>query len=64
MFSGSLWFIDFPTLVLVLIGGLLLGVQGIFGLDILAQYLGPAARLIQAVIGIAAVWQFSRQKFS
>ena len=57
-------FIDFPTLVLIIIGSLLVGVHGITGVDVLHNYLGSTAGTVAEIaIGASGLWQFSRQRF-
>ncbi len=59
-----MWLIDFPTLLLILVGGIELGAQGFFGASPLGLACGPHWRVIlYDAIGAAAVWQFFRQKF-
>ena len=58
-----MWLIDFPTLVLIIVGGLDLGVQGFFGYDAAAAAFGPHIRIAYMVVGISAVWQLLRQRF-
>jgi uncharacterized membrane protein YuzA (DUF378 family) len=57
--------IDLPTLMIVLLGGLYLGLLGAFNVDFLQMFMGGmGARLVYAAIGLSALWQFSRQRFS
>jgi uncharacterized membrane protein YuzA (DUF378 family) len=58
-----MWFIDFPTLILVIAGGLNLGVLGFFGFDVAGAIFGPSVRIVYAIIGLSAGWQLWRQKF-
>jgi uncharacterized membrane protein YuzA (DUF378 family) len=57
-----MWWIDFPTLVLMIVGSLLIGVQGVFGVDLTTEYLNSSARIAQIAIGASALWQLSRQR--
>jgi uncharacterized membrane protein YuzA (DUF378 family) len=57
-----MWWIDFPTLVLMIVGGLLIGVQGVFEVDLTTEYLNSSARIAQIAIGASALWQLSRQR--
>jgi uncharacterized membrane protein YuzA (DUF378 family) len=59
----SMWLIDFPTLVLIIVGGLDLGVLGFFGYDAATAVFGPHARIFYMAVGISAVWQLMRQRF-
>jgi len=58
-----MWLIDFTTLVLILLGATYLGVVGLFGFDVFDYF--PGWRYIAYdIIGFAAVWQWSRQRFA
>ena len=59
----AMWFLDFPTLVLVIAAGLQAGLQAIFGLDAAAALFGVHANLVLCLMGISAVWQLLRQRF-
>ena len=58
-----MWIIDFPTLVLIIVGGLDLGALGFFGYDAAAAVFGPNVRIAYMAVGVSAVWQLMRQKF-
>jgi uncharacterized membrane protein YuzA (DUF378 family) len=58
-----MWFIDFPTLVLIIVAGVQLGVQGFFGFDTIGHIFGENEKFAFMVIGLSAVWQFFRQRF-
>jgi uncharacterized membrane protein YuzA (DUF378 family) len=58
-----MWLIDFPTLLLIIVGGLDLGVLGFFGYDTAAPVFGPHIRIAYMAVGVSAVWQLMRQKF-
>ena len=58
-----MWIIDFPTLVLIIVGGLDLGVLGFFGYDAAAAAFGPNVRFAYMAVGVSAVWQLMRQRF-
>ena len=58
-----MWFIDFSTLVLIIVGSLLIGIHGVTGVDVLHDYLGNAATVAEIAIGASALWQLSRQQF-
>lgn len=55
--------IDFPTLVLILAAGLALGTEGAFGFSLFDWMFGAHKLLAYDLIGLAAVWQLSRQRF-
>jgi uncharacterized membrane protein YuzA (DUF378 family) len=58
-----MWGVDFITLVLVLLGATHLGLVGLFNVD-LVQLLIPGWRnWAYDLIGISALWQWSRQRF-
>ena len=55
--------IDLATLLLVLFAGAYLGLLGALGFDLI-QWVNPSWRIpIYDVVGIAALWQLSRQRF-
>jgi uncharacterized membrane protein YuzA (DUF378 family) len=54
--------IDFFSLVLILISGLELGLIGFFGFSPLAWLLGSWRPLAYDAVGVAALWQISRQR--
>ena len=56
-------FIDLPTLVLVLLGAADVGSVGILGVDMISKIAGQYARTIEVMIGLAAIWQFFRQRW-
>jgi uncharacterized membrane protein YuzA (DUF378 family) len=58
-----MWIIDFPTLILIIVGGLDLGLQGFFGYDAAAAIFGSNAKFAYMAIGLSAIWQLMRQKF-
>jgi uncharacterized membrane protein YuzA (DUF378 family) len=58
-----LWAIDFPTLLLVLFGAIHLGVVGVFDVDLITKIMGEYARLTDILIGVAGIWQISRQRW-
>jgi uncharacterized membrane protein YuzA (DUF378 family) len=59
----QLWAIDFPTLLLVLIGAIHLGVSGLFDVDLITKIMGQYARHTEILIGAAGVWQIFRQRW-
>ena len=58
-----MWFIDFPTLVLVIAAGLQLGILGFFGWDPADALFGAYTKLAYMLVGLSAVWQLCRQRF-
>jgi len=56
--------IDGPTLLIILIAGFYLGLLGIFGFDFIDWSIGDHyKRWIFALVGLSAVWQFTRQRW-
>jgi uncharacterized membrane protein YuzA (DUF378 family) len=58
-----LWAIDFPTLLLVLFGAIHLGFVGVFDVDLITKIMGQYARHTDILIGVAGIWQISRQRW-
>ena len=58
-----MWMLDFPTLVLVLGAGLLVGLLGFFGWDVAPAIFGAHAKIAYMIVGASALWQLSRQRF-
>jgi len=58
-----MWYIDFTTLVLVILGGIQLGLIGVFGFGSAVVLPDPYAKPLFVLIGFSAVWQLFRQKF-
>jgi uncharacterized membrane protein YuzA (DUF378 family) len=58
-----MWFLDFPTLVLIIAAGLQLGLQAFFGWNLAGTIAGDWERFIFMAMGLSAVWQVLRQKF-
>jgi uncharacterized membrane protein YuzA (DUF378 family) len=56
------WVIDHPIMILIILGGIGLGLKGMFDAD-LTQYLGRYQNAVLIVIGVAAIWQLTRQRF-
>jgi uncharacterized membrane protein YuzA (DUF378 family) len=58
-----MWFLDFPTLVLIIAAGFQLGLQAFFGWDMAGAIGGTWAPYIFMAMGVSAVWQLFRQNF-
>lgn len=58
-----MWFLDLPTLILIIAAGLQVGVQAIFGIDCAGAVFGSHKELVFVLMGLSAVWQLVRQKF-
>jgi uncharacterized membrane protein YuzA (DUF378 family) len=58
-----MWFLDFPSLVLIIAAGFQLGVLGIFGFDAAGAIFGAYTKAAYIVVGLSAMWQLSRQRF-
>jgi uncharacterized membrane protein YuzA (DUF378 family) len=54
---------DFPTLILVILGGIQLGLIGLFGFDSAVFLPDGYAKPLFVLVGFSAVWQLFRQKF-
>ena len=61
--TAKMWYIDFPTLVLVILGGIQLGLIGLFGFDSGVFIPHSYAKPFFVLIGFGAVWQLFWQKF-
>jgi uncharacterized membrane protein YuzA (DUF378 family) len=58
-----MWCIDFPSLILVILGGIQLGLIGLFGFESAVFLPDNYAKPLFALVGFSAVWQLFRQKF-
>lgn len=58
-----MWAIDHPSMILIILGGIGLGLKGAFGVDISQQYLGGHTNTFFVLIGLAAMWQLTRQRY-
>lgn len=58
-----MWFLDFPTLILIIAAGLQLGLQGFFGIDAAAMIFGAYKTIVFEIVGVSAIWQMFRQRF-
>ncbi|HEV8014444.1 MAG TPA: DUF378 domain-containing protein [Stellaceae bacterium] len=56
------WLVDFSTLVLVLLGAAHLGLLGFFDVNLVADVFGKDTKFAYDMIGIASLWQISRQR--
>jgi uncharacterized membrane protein YuzA (DUF378 family) len=54
--------IDLLTLILILLAGVELGLIGFFGFSLLTWIFGDWHRFAYDAIGLAAVWQLTRQR--
>jgi uncharacterized membrane protein YuzA (DUF378 family) len=54
--------IDLLTLILLLLAGFELGLIGFFGFSLLTWVFGDGHRFAYDAIGLAAIWQLSRQR--
>jgi uncharacterized membrane protein YuzA (DUF378 family) len=59
----GMWWIDYPTLVLIIAAAIVLGILGVFQINVVEQYLGPYARFVYLLFGFAGIWQMTRQRF-
>ena len=58
-----MWFLDFPSLVLIIAAGFQLGILGLFGWDAAAAIFGTYAKDVYVSAGVATIWQLFRQRF-
>lgn len=49
--------LNWLTLILLIIGGINWGLVGVANIDLVADIFGSAARLIYAIVGLAALYQ-------
>ena len=61
-----MWLADFASLVLLVSAGFQLGLQAIFGVDMVAAVFGAGigTRIVFDLMGASAVWQLFRQCFN
>lgn len=57
-----MWFIDFPTLLLIIGAGLDLGLAGAFGWNPAMKYFGSHINIAYEIVGFSAAWQLLRQR--
>ena len=58
-----MWFVDFPTLVLLILAGLNVGMLAVSGYNPADAIFGSYHHIVYVLVGVSAVWQLSRQKF-
>lgn len=58
------WLIDVLTLLLVLAGAMHLGLLGFFDIDFVSHLFGERTKFAYDLIGLAALWQISRQRLA
>jgi uncharacterized membrane protein YuzA (DUF378 family) len=58
-----MWYIDFPSLLLVIAAGLQIGLRAAFGVNATEAIFGGHAKVVFVLMGISAVWQLLRQRF-
>jgi uncharacterized membrane protein YuzA (DUF378 family) len=59
----TMWFVDFPTLVLIIAAGFQIGFQAFFGVNAAETIFGGYAKIIFMLMGLSAIWQLFRQRF-
>jgi uncharacterized membrane protein YuzA (DUF378 family) len=60
--TGSKNFLDWLSLVLLIVGGLNWGLVGLFNVDIVATLFGEGSmlsRVVYIAVGLAAIWGFA-----
>jgi uncharacterized membrane protein YuzA (DUF378 family) len=58
-----MWWLDFPSLVLIIAAGIQLGLQALFGWDAAGIIFGSYAPVVFGLMGLSSIWQLSRQRF-
>jgi uncharacterized membrane protein YuzA (DUF378 family) len=58
-----MWFVDFPTLALLILAGLNVGVLAVWGYNPAQAIFGTYVHIVYALVGASAVWQLLRQRF-
>jgi uncharacterized membrane protein YuzA (DUF378 family) len=58
-----MWMIDHPSMILLIVGGIDLGVKGAFGIDLGGRYLGGYTNAAYILVGISALWQLKGNAF-
>ena len=58
-----MWTIDYPSMMLIILGGIHLGLLGMFGVNIAERFLDGYANLAYDLTGLAAIWQLTRQRY-
>jgi len=60
---ANMRYIDFLTLILIVLGGIQLGLIGLFGFDSAVFLPDSYAKPLFVLTGFSAIWQLFRQKF-
>jgi uncharacterized membrane protein YuzA (DUF378 family) len=58
-----MWAIDHPSMILIILAGMNLGLKAAFDIDLVERYLGDYSRITYEIVGLAAIWQLMRQRF-
>jgi uncharacterized membrane protein YuzA (DUF378 family) len=58
-----MWWLDFPSLILIIAAGIQLGLTAFFGWDAAGSLFGSHAPVVFQLMGLSAVWQLCRQRF-
>jgi uncharacterized membrane protein YuzA (DUF378 family) len=58
-----MWAIDHPSMILIILAGINLGLKAAFGIDLVERYLSNYSHITYEIVGLAAVWQLTRQRF-
>lgn len=59
-----MWWFDFPSLVLIIAAGIQVGLDAFFGWDVAGKLFGDYAPIVFQLMGVSAIWQLFRQRFS
>jgi len=58
-----MWFVDWPTLVLLILAGINVGVLAVSGYNLAHAVFGSYSYVVYALVGLSALWQLARQRF-
>lgn len=62
--GAMMWYLDFPSLILIIAAGAQLGLQSIFGWDMTGAFFGRFENIVFEAMGLSAIWQGFRQRFN
>jgi uncharacterized membrane protein YuzA (DUF378 family) len=58
-----MWAIDHPSMILIILAGINLGLKAAFDIDLVERYLNGYSHITYEIVGLSAVWQLTRQRF-
>jgi uncharacterized membrane protein YuzA (DUF378 family) len=60
-----MWFIDFPTLALIIAYSINTGISAVFDVDVIGLVAwNQNSTVARTVVGLAGVWQLTRQRWA